>query len=167
MGTIIGAGVFVLSGYLLCRSIATFRRDWIAAEVLRAPAAARQTLQIPVAGELALFLEGPRFETWRQRCDYRCTEVSTAATVPVSLSFSGSGARSRRYSRVQHARLSIPQPGAYVLDMTGLRPPDAPGYAVVLMHPSAGRLLRFILTCVALGLLVVGSGVLALLAAVL
>ena len=67
MGVTIGAAVFVLSGWLLLRAILSFRRAWTEAEVLRVPAVARQTIRFPVAGTLALYLEGPRFRTWQQR----------------------------------------------------------------------------------------------------
>ena len=63
--------------------------------------------------------------------------------------------------------LTVPQPGDYVLGVSGLQPPDAPEYAVVFMRVFAGQMLRFILTCVLLGTLLVGSLVLAILSAAL
>jgi hypothetical protein len=167
MGMAAGAAVFVLSGWLLIRIVSSFRRAWRGAEILRAPAIPRQTLRFPVAGEMALYLEGPRFRAWSQRCHYNCLDASTAVAVPIVPSYSGSGVRSRRYSRIQHGSLNLPRPGDYVFEVAGLQPSDAPEYAVVFMRLFAGRVLRFILTCVLLGMLLIGSVVLTILSAVL
>jgi hypothetical protein len=167
MGFTIGAAVFVLSGWLLLRTIFSFRRAWSEAEILRVPAAARQPIRFPVAGTLGLHLEGPRFRTWQQRCAYTCTDAETGAAVPVSPSYSGAAMRGRRYSRILRGTLIVPHPGDYVLGVSGLQPTDSPEYAVVFMRLFAGRMLRFILTCVLLGMLLVGSLVLAILSAVL
>ena len=167
MGVTIGAAVFVLSGWLLLRAILSFRRAWTEAEVLRVPAVARQTIRFPVAGTLALYLEGPRFRTWQQRCTYTCTDAETGVPVPVTPSYSGAAMRGRRHSRILRGTLTVPQLGDFVLGVSGLQPPDSPEYAVVFMRLFAGQMLRFILTCVLLGMLVVGSLVLAILSAVL
>lgn len=167
MGVTIGAAVFVLSGWLLLRTIFLFRRAWSEAEILRVPAVARQAIRVPVAGTLGLYLEGPRFRTWQQRCTYTCTDAETGMPVPVTPSYSGAAMRGRRYSRILRGTLTVPQPGDYVLGVTGLQPPGAPEYAVVFMRLFAGQMLRFILTCVLLGILAVGSFVLAILSAAL
>jgi hypothetical protein len=167
MGVAIGAAVFALSGWLLLRAVVSFRRAWRGAEILRAPAVTRQTLFFPVAGEMALYLEGPRFRTWLQRCRYTCAEAVTGLDVPITPSYSGSSVRTRRYSRIQRGSLTIPRPGDYILEVAGLEPPDAPEFAVVFMRLFAGQMLRFILTCVLLGMLLVGSLVLTILSAVL
>jgi hypothetical protein len=166
MGMIVGAAVFLLSAWWLVRTVTSFRGTWRNAEILRAPAVERQTLRFP-SGEMALYLEGPRFRTWSQRCRYRCAEAVTGVDVPITPSFSGSGVRSRRYSRVQHGRLTVPQAGDYVLEVVGLEPPAAPEYSVVFMRLFAGRLIRFILTCVFLGMLLISSLVAAILFGVL
>ena len=87
--------------------------------------------------------------------------------VPVSPSYSGAAMRGRRHSRILRGTLTVPQPGVYVLGVSGLQPPDAPEYAIVFMRMFAGQMLRFILTCVLFGTLLVGSLVLAILSAVL
>jgi hypothetical protein len=167
MGVAIGATVFVLSGWLLLRTIFSFRRAWSEAEVLRVPAATRQTIRFPVAGTLGLYLEGPRFRTWQQRCTFTCADAETGTAVPVSPCYSGAAMRGRRHSRILRGTLTVPQPGTYVLGVAGLQPPDAAEYAIVFMRVFAGQMLRFILTCVLLGMLVVGSLVLTILSAVL
>jgi hypothetical protein len=167
MGLIVGAAVFAVSGWLLLRTVSSFQRAWRDAEILRAPAVTRQTIRFPVAGELALYLEGPRFRTWLQRCRYACVDTATGLAVPIAPSFSGSGVRSRRYSRIQHGILTLPRPGDYVLEVAGLQPADAPEYAVVFMRLFAGQLVRFILTSVFLGMMLIGSLVLTMLSAVL
>jgi len=167
MGVAIGAAVFVLSGWLLLRAIVSFRRTWREAEILRVPAATRQMLRFPASGELALCLEGPRFRTWHQRCRYACIDAVTGIAVPITPSFSGSAMRGRRYTRIQHGTLAVPHKGDYILEVSGLQPPDGPEYAVVFMRLFAGQMLRFILTCVLLGMLLVGSLVLTVLSAVL
>jgi hypothetical protein len=167
MGVVIGAAVFVLSGWLLLRTIFSFRRAWSEAEILRVPAVARQAIRFPVAGTLGLYLEGPRFRTWQQRCTYTCTDAETGMPVPVTPSYSGAAMRGRRYSRILRGTLTVPQPGDYVLGVSGLQPPDSPEYAVVFVRLFAGQMLRFILTCVLLGMLLVGSLVLAILSAAL
>jgi hypothetical protein len=167
MGVVIGGAVLIVSGWLLLRTVSSFRRAWSDAEILRGPAVTRQTLRFPVAGEMALYLEGPRFGTWRQRCQYSCADAVTGLAVSITPSYSGSGVRSRRYSRIQHGSLTLPRPGDYVLEISGLRPADGPEYAVVFMRLFAGQMLRFILTCVLLGMLLVGSLVLTILSAVL
>ncbi len=167
MGVAIGAAVFVLSGWVLLRTIVSFRRTWSEAEILRVSAVARQTIRFPVAGTLGLYLEGPRFRTWQQRCRYTCTDAETGMQVPVSPSYSGAAMRGRRHSRILRGTLTVPQPGVYVLGVSGLQPPDAPEYAIVFMRMFAGQMLRFILTCVLFGTLLVGSLVLAILSAVL
>jgi hypothetical protein len=167
MGVAIGVAVFVLSGWLLLRTIVSFRRAWSEAEILRVPAVARQTIRLPVAGTLGLYLEGPRFRTWQQRCTYACTDAETGMPVPVTPSYSGAAMRGRRHSRILRGTLTVPQPGDYVLGVSGLQPPDSPDYAVVFMRLFAGQMLRFILTCVLLGMLLVGSLVLTILSAVL
>jgi hypothetical protein len=167
MGVAIGAAVFVVSGWLLLRAIFSFRRAWSSAEILRAPAVSRQTLQFPVAGKMALYLEGPRFRTWQQRCTYTCVEAETGLAVPVTPSYSGAAMRGSRHSRILRGTLTVPRPGDYTLGVAGLEPPDAPEYSVVFMRLFAGQMLRFILTCVLLGMLLVGSLVLAILSVVL
>ncbi len=167
MGVAIGAAVFVVSGWLLLRTIFSFRRAWSEAEILRVPAAARQPIRLPAAGTLGLYLEGPRFSTWRQRCTYTCTDAETGVPVPVTPSYSGAAMRGSRRSRILRGTLTVPHPGDYVLGVSGLQPPDSPEYAVVFMRLLAGQMLRFILTCVLLGMLLVGSLVLAILTAVL
>ena len=167
MGVAIGAAVFVLSGWLLLRTILSFRRAWSEAEVLRVPAVTRQAIRVPVTGTLGLYLEGPRFRTWQQRCTYTCADAETGVPVPIAPSYSGAAMRGRRYSRILRGTLTVPQPGAYVLGVSGLQPPDSPEYAVVFMRLFAGQMLRFILTCVLLGMLSVGGLVLAILSAVL
>ncbi len=167
MGVTIGAAVFVLSGWLLLRTIFSFRRAWREAEVLRVPAAARQSIRLPVAGPLGLYLEGPRFGTWQQRCTYTCADAETGVQVPVTPSYSGAAMRGSRRSRILRGTLTVPHPGDYLLGVSGLQPPDSPEYAVVFMRLRAGGMLRFILTCVLLGMLLVGSLVLTILSAVL
>jgi hypothetical protein len=167
MGVVVGVAVFVLSGWLLLRTIFSFRRTWREAEILRVPAATRQTIRFLAAGTLGLYLEGPRFRTWQQRCTYTCTDAETGMPVPVLPSYSGAAMRGRRHSRILRGTLTVPQPGAYVLGVSGLQPPDAPEYAIVFMRIFAGQMLRFILTCVLFGTLLVGSLVLAILSAVL
>jgi hypothetical protein len=72
----------------------------------------RQTLRFPVDGEMALYLEGPRFRTWGKRRQYACADAGIGQSVSITPTYSGSGVRSRRYSRVQHGRLSLsPGPG--------------------------------------------------------
>ena len=163
----VGAVVFVLAGGLLLRAISAFRRAWRDAEILRVPAIARQTLRFQTSGDMALCLEGPRFGTWRQRCRYACTDEATGQAVAIAPARSGAATRGRRRTRIQRGSLTVPHPGDYVLEVAGLEPADAPGYAVVFMRPFSGRMLRFILTCVLLGMLVVGSLVLAILSAAL
>jgi len=163
MSVVVGAAVFVASGWLLLRATFSFRRAWREAEILRGPAVTRQVLHFPVAGEMALYLEGPRFRTWMQRCRYTCVDTVTGVAVPITPSFSGSGVRGRRYSRIQHGSLTLPRPGDYVLEVAGLQAADAADYAVVFMRLFARRMIRFILTCVLLGMLLVGSLVLTVL----
>ena len=167
MGAAIGAAVFVLSGGLLLRTVFSFRRAWREAEILRVPAVTRQTIRVPVAGTLGLYLEGPRFRTWQQRCMYSCTDADTGTAVPVTPSYSGASMRGSRHTRILRGTLTVPRPGDYILAVAGLQPPDAPEYAVVFMRLFAGQMLRFILTCVLLGMLLVGSLVLAILSAAL
>jgi hypothetical protein len=167
MGVVVGVAVFVLSGWALLRTIVSFRRAWNEAEILRVPAVSRQTIRLPAAGALGLYLEGPRFRTWQQRCTYACADAETGMPVPVTPSYSGAATRGRRHSRILRGTLTVPQPGDYVLGVSGLQPPDSPDYAVVFMRLFAGHMLRFILTCVLLGMLLVGSLVLAILSAVL
>jgi hypothetical protein len=167
MGVAIGATVFVVSGGLLLRAVLSFRRTWREAEILRVPAVARQTIRLPVAGTLGLYLEGPRFRTWQQRCTCTCTDGETGMPVPVTPSYSGAAMRGRRRSRILRGTLTVPRPGAYVFGVSGLQPPDSSEYAVVFMRLFAGQMLRFILTSVLLGMLLVGSLVLAILSAVL
>jgi hypothetical protein len=167
MGVALGVAVFVLSGWLLLRTIFSFRRAWSEAEILRVPAVERQAIRFPAAGPLGLYLEGPRFRTWQQRCTYTCTDAETGVPVPVSPSYSGAAMRGRRYSRILRGTLTVPQPGDYVLGVSGLQPPDSPAYAVVFMRLFAGQMLRFILACVLLGMLSVGGLVLAILSTVL
>lgn len=165
MGVAIGIAVFMLSAWLLLRAILSFRHEWAAAEILRARALPHQTLRFAVAGPMALFLEGPRFHTWAQRCRYTCVDAATAASVPIAPCFTGAGVRSRRYSRVQHGSLDLPHPGEFVLDVEGLPSSDGSEFFVVFMRPFFGRLIRFILTCVFLGMLLIGSIVLTILGA--
>jgi hypothetical protein len=167
MGVAIGAAVFLLSGGLLLRTVLSFRRAWREAEILRVPAVTRQTVCFPAAGEMALYLEGPRFRTWQQRCTYTCTDGGTGMPVPVTSSYSGAAMRGRRHSRILRGTLTVPRPGEYVFEVAGLQPPDSPEYAVVFMRLFAGHVLRFILTCVLLGMLLIGSLVLAILSALL
>jgi len=167
MGVAVGVAVFVMSAWLLLRTIFSFRRAWSEAEVLRVPAATRQSIRLPVAGTLGLYLEGPRFSTWQQRCTYSCIDAETGVPVGVAPSYSGAAMRGSRRSRILRGTVTVPHPGDYVLGVTGLQPPDSPEYAVVFMRLLAGQMLRFILTCVLLGMLVVGSLVLAILSAAL
>jgi hypothetical protein len=167
MGVAVGVAVFVMSAWLLLRTIFSFRRAWSEAEVLRVPAATRQSIRLPVAGTLGLYLEGPRFSTWQQRCTYSCIDAETGVPVGVAPSYSGAAMRGSRRSRILRGTLTVPHPGDYVLEVSGLQPPDSPEYAVVFMRLFAGHVLRFILTCVALGILLVGSFVLTILSAVL
>jgi len=167
MGVAVGAVVFVMAGGLLLRAVSSFRRSWREAEILRVPAVTRQSVRFPVAGRLALYLEGPRFGTWQQRCTYTCTDAEAGVPVPVTPSYAGAAMRGRRYSRILRGTLTVPHPGEYVVGVTGLQPPDSPEYAVVFMRLFAGQMIRFILTCVLLGALLVGSLVLAILSAVL
>ena len=167
MGMAIGAVVFVVAGGLLLRAVSSFRQSWREAEVLRIPAATRQSIHLPVAGGLALYLEGPRFRTWQQRCSFTCADAGNGTAVPVTASYSGAAVRGRRRSRILRGTLTVPQPGDYVLEVAGLQPPDSPAYAVVFMRLFAGQMLRFILTCVLLGSLLIGSLVLAILSAAL
>ena len=164
MGVAIGAAVFVVSGGLLLRTVLSFRRTWREAEILRVPAVARQTIRLPVAGTLGLYLEGPRFRTWQQRCTCTCTDAETGiAVVSVYLPFRPLG----RHSRILRGTLTVARPGDYVLGVSGLQPPDAPQYAIVFMRMFAGQMLRFILICVLFGTVLVGSLVLAILSAAL
>jgi hypothetical protein len=73
----------------------------------------------------------------------------------------------RTRSRVERGRFVLPAPGAYVLRVAGLEPPEAGDYAVVFMRPYFGKLLTFILSCVFLGMILVGCLVGAILFAVL
>ena len=163
MGVLVGVGVFALSLYVLLRTVRGFQLPWRECEILRGPAVPRQTLRFPVDGEMALYLEGPRFRTWGKRCQYACTDATTGQAVPIAPTLSGSGVRSRRYSRVQHGRLTLPRPGDYVLQVSGLQPSESHEYAVVFMRLFTGQLLRFILACVFLGMVLIGSLVLTIL----
>jgi hypothetical protein len=157
MGAFLCGIGFTASAYLLVRAIRTFRRHYRVAEVARAAALPQQTIRIPTAGELRLFLEGPRFRTWGKRLTYAMSEESTGRSFPITPSYSGSGVRSTTRSRVERGRFTLSTPGAYVLQVGGLEPHEAPEYAVVIMRPFFGKLLAFILSCVFLGMILIGS----------
>jgi hypothetical protein len=167
MGSLLGIILMAASGYLLLKSVAGFRRMWREAEIVRGPAVPEQTVQFPVAGDISLFLDGPRYKTYWRRLQYALFDARSGAPVPITPVFTGSGVRSLRRSRVQRGRFALPAPGPYVLRVGGLSPGEAAEYAIVFMHPITARLLRFILTCVFLGMVFIGSLVLAILSAVL
>jgi hypothetical protein len=167
MGVLLGIVLFGLSAAALLRLIGRFHRDWKAAEIVRGPAVPEQTIPFPVSGELSLFLEGPRFYTYQKRLQYSLRQATTGSGVPITPVFGGAGVRSMKHSRVERGRFSLHVPGEYCLQIGGLGPRDAGNYAVVFMRPFTSRLLRFILTCVLLGFVLIGSLVLAILSAVL
>jgi hypothetical protein len=75
--------------------------------------------------------------------------------------------RGFRRSRVQRGRFVLPRPGTFELQIDGLHPDDARNYAIVLMHPVTGKVIRFVLTCVFFGMVLIGSLVLGILSLVL
>jgi len=122
-------------------------------------------MRFPVSGDLSLFLEELRFYTYQKRLQYSLRQATTGLGVPITPVFGGAGVRSRKHSRVERGRFSLPVPGDYRIQIGGLGPGDAGNYVDVFMHPFTGRLLRFILTCVLLGFGLIGGFVLAILSA--
>lgn len=151
------------SGLLLARSVRRFRADWRAAEVARVAVRPRQTVRLPAAGDLRLFLEGPRLRTWGKQLTYVLANAETGAPVPIQPSFTGTGVRSLRRSRVERGRFHLPLPASVDLQIGGLEPSDPERFEIVFMRPFTERLLRFVLTCVGLAMILVGSLVLAIL----
>jgi hypothetical protein len=164
---VIGIVLIGLSAAMLLRLIGRFRRAWRAAEIVRSAAVPEQTIRFPEAGEVGLFLDGPRFYTYQKRLQYSLSQAATGLAVPITPVYAGTGVRTPKRSRVQRGRLLLPAPGDYSLRIGGLSPGDAGDYAVVFMHPVTGQVLRFILTCILLAFGLIGGLVLAILSAVL
>lgn len=166
MGVAIGVILFCVSVFLLPRMIGSFRRDYRAAEIVRGPAVAEQTIRFPEGGSLGLYLEGPRYHTYHKRLQYALTDPATGTAVAIRPVLAGTGVRSLKHSRVQRGQFILPTPGEYLLRVGGLAADDASRYAIVFMHPFTGRVIRFVLTCVLLGFMLIGGLVLAILSAV-
>ncbi len=157
MGSLLCLVALIASAVLLYRAIRRFTAAWRAAEIARGPAVPLQSLRIPAEGPLALFLEGPRYGTYRKRLRFGLRDPETDQPVPIQRVLMGSGVRSLRRCRVQRGRLVLPRPGTFELQVEGLQPEDVQNYEVVLMRPIAGRVVRFVLACVALGIVLFGS----------
>lgn len=157
MGSLLCLLAMAAAAVLLLRSIRDFRAAWSAAEIARGPAVAVQTLRLSEAGPLALFLDGPRYGTYTKRLQFSLRNAETRQPVSLQPVLMGAGVRSPRRSRVQRGRFVLPRAGAFELQIEGLQPEDAREYAIVIMRPFTGRLVRFILSCVLLGMALVGS----------
>ena len=167
MGSLLCLAALIASAVVLLRTIRAFRAAWRGAEITRGPAVPLQSMHVPVAGPMALFLEGPRYTTYTKLPHFALRDPETGQRVQVDSVLMGSGVRSLRRSRVQRGRFVLPRPGTFELQIDGLQPEDARDYAVVLMHPFTGKVIRFVLTCVFLGLVLIGSFVLGILLLVL
>lgn len=161
--TLLGLLIMVGSGVLLIRIIRGFQRAWREAAILRLPAAPQQTFSLNAVGDIRLFLEGPRYHTWTKRPSFELSDASTGRPIAVTPKFSGSGVRGRTRSRVERGQFVLPAPAELVLRIGGLDPADPGRYEVVFMRPITERLLRFILGCVFLGMVLIGSFVLLIL----
>ncbi len=157
MGSLLCLVVLIASAILLLRSIRGFRAAWRAAEITRGPAVPFQSMHVPEAGPLALFLEGPRYGTYRKRLHFALRDPETSLPVPIRPVLMGSGVRSLRRSRVQRGRFTLPRPGTFELQIDGLQPEDAGNFDIVLMRPFTGQVIRFGLTCTFLGMVMIGS----------
>lgn len=160
MGALLCLVALIASAVVLLRAIRAFRADWRSAEITRVPAVPMQSMHIPEAGPIELFLEGPRYVTRRKRLHYALKDPETAQPLPVRPVLMGSYVSGTRRVRAQRGRFVLPRPGAFELHIDGLQPDDAREYAIVLMRPIAGKVIRFALTCVLLGTVLIGSLVL-------
>jgi hypothetical protein len=166
MGTLLGLIGMALSAYLLLKTVRGFRRAWREAEIVRGAAAPQQTIRFDSAGEISLFLDGPRYRTYTKRLQYEMICEGSGLPVPITPVYAGSGVRSLTRSRVQRGRFTLPAPGSYTLRIGGLSPTDPTEYAIVFMRPFTRELLTFIFTCVLLGMALLGCLMLAIFSAV-
>jgi hypothetical protein len=163
LGLLLMAG----SGALLIRSIRKFQAAWREAAILRLPVAPEQAFSLNAAGDVRLFLEGPRYRTWMKRFSFELSEAATGRRIAVTPKLSGSGVRGRTRSRVERGQFLLPAPTELILRIGGLEPGDLSQYEIVFMRPISDRLLAFILGCVFLGIVLIGSLVLLILGFVL
>lgn len=163
MGAIGALLLMLVSAGLLLRLVRRFRADWRRAEIVRVPALPRQQVNLPAGDDHRLFLEGPRYRTWGKRLRYALADAVTGAPVTLQPALSGAGVRSRHRSRVQQARIRLAQAALLELEIAGLEPSDPEEFEVVFMRPFTAQLLKFVFACVGLGMVLVGSLVLAIL----
>jgi hypothetical protein len=166
VGFLLSLAALIVSVALLHRTIRAFIAGWREAEIARGPAVPMQSLHVPAAGPLALFLDGPRYATYTKRLHFAMRDPETGQSVPVQPVLMGSGVRSLRRSRVQRGRFVLSRPGRFELRIDGLHPDDARDYSIVIMRQVTGMVIRFVLTCVVLGLVLIGSLVLGILSLV-
>jgi hypothetical protein len=166
VGAAVGLLLMVLSGVFLLRSVGRFRRGWRDAEIMRFAAVPQHAFRLEASGDLRLFLEGPKFRTYPKRLSYSLQDAATGMAIPMTPVLAGSGVRSLRRSRVERGRFNLPAPGDLVLQIGGLEAADQLEYEIVFMRPFRTQLLTFILGCVALGMILIGSFVLVILSLV-
>jgi hypothetical protein len=160
----IGLPLVLGGAFVLALAIRSLGRAYGRAEVLRAPLVPYQQVALPGAGELRLCLDGPKGWPWHAPLRFALAEAVTGRPVALTPTLGGTGRQRLDRSRVERARLLLPGPGSYALQVEGLQAgPEHRDCFLVFMRPFATTTVLHILGIVACGLGLVGGLVLSIL----
>jgi hypothetical protein len=150
------APVFVLSVYLLARTIGSLTRTVRGSVVLSVPVREEQSVQFDAANSYLLNVEGKRFTT--DFAGYRFSMTDPAGRElrldPVLMR---TAVTSFSRVRLEINQFTIPAPGAYTLRVHGIRPAQDPENRIVFTRPIGGAIVGYVLALVLLGALTIGS----------
>lgn len=129
--------------------------------LLTAPVLPDQTLDFPVAGGIALNLEGPQLTTKFRSLEFALIETATGRQAPSrSILFRLKQSTFQRV-RQEYRRFSLPRSGRYRLQIAGIRPAvDYSDCRIVFdypLEPSSPIFFPFLLTVAGAGLGLVGA----------
>lgn len=151
----------VLFSIFICIKAFTRIAQPFSEALLTAPVLPDQTLDFPVAGGIALNIEGPRLTTKFRSLEFALIETATGQQAPSrSILFRLQRSTFQRV-RLEYRRFSLGRPGRYRLQIAGMRPEvDYSDCRIVFdypLEPSSPIFFPFLLTVAGAGLGLVGA----------
>jgi len=150
------APVFVVSTYLLGRTIGSLTRTVRGSVVLSVPVGEEQPVHFASPGPYNLNVEGKRFTTDFAGYRFSMTD-QRGQDLRLDPVLMRTAVSSFSRVRLELNRFDITAPGAYTLRIHGIRPGQDLDNRIVFTRPIGGSLVGHILALVLLGILTIGS----------
>ena len=146
--------VFVVSAWMLLRTVQNLTRTVRGSVVNTIPVADRQIVRFERPGDYDLYIEGRRGSDLAG-LDFRLSD-SAGHTIKLHGNLLRTTVSGISHVRMKLRTFDLPQAGQYELIVSGIRAPN-PEHRIVFSRPVSGSIVGYILDLIALAALTIGS----------